>query len=719
MKQTNPTVMKTTFKNSFKAILTGTLISVTSFSGSAQEGVIWTRIPNASQLNIQSVKGTVRTNSQAFNQLINQFNISEVFQAASNSRNPELQELYQLNCNCDEQELLVAVAKNHQIFVSPEIGPHYEIFSQPNDYDLVFPNDWALDKINAFGAWDITHGSSDIQIAITDAGFINTHPEFVNKTTYISSGMGSSNVAHGTAVAICAAGATDNNEGKSSIGYNSSLQLFGLNYNELLAATYQGAHVINASWGSGCYYSSYAQDIVNEIYNNGSIIIAAAGNGATCSPSHMDLVYPAALDHVISVTSIGPNDNHERIPGDSTSTHQHNAMVDICAPGYDVALSGGPTWYTYGSGTSFASPIVSGTVALMLAVNPCLTFENVEYILKASADTAVLALNPQYAWGLGAGRLNAQAAVQMAKEFNTLQLDFNVTMDCSTGLTSAQISNLGGVEPYTANWSNGVSQEWENEFPLAGTYTVEVTDNKGCRFSSNIVVDVYSPMTIQSDIETISCNGSADGMITTMVNGGTANLTYNWSTGENTPVIEDLTPGFYYVDITDEKGCAIQEYYMMSEPQALEVEALALAGEVDVTVTGGTAPYSYEWQNGATTEDLFGVAAGVYEVTVYDNKGCSAKQWAVVENGSTAGIEELAVEVSVYPNPVVDKAQVSWGSLEVDQLTVTAINGEVLATETPNGANATIDLSGYATGVYFVNMDLHSGDRISTKVIKY
>lgn len=719
MKQTKPRIMKTILNNSVKAIFASVILSLTSLTGLAQEGVIWTRIPNASQLNIESVNGSVRTNSPIFNQLINEYHISDVFQAASNSRNPELQELYQLECDCDEQDLLVAVAKNHQIFVNPEIGPHYEILSSPNDFALMFPQDWALERINAIGAWDITEGSPSVQIAITDAGYVNTHPEFVDKTTYTSTGIGSSNVAHGTAVAICAAGATNNNEGKSSIGYNSSLQLFGLNYNELLAATYQGADVINASWTSGCFYSTYIQDIIDEIYNNGSIIVAAAGNGATCSSSHMDLVYPAACDHVISVTSIGPNDNHERIPGDSLTTHQHNAMVDICAPGYDVALSGGSNWYTYGSGTSFASPIVSGTVALMLAINPCLTFDDVEYILKASADTAVLGLNPQYAWGLGAGRLDAQAAVQMAKDFNTLQLDFNVSTDCATGVTSAQISNMGGIEPYIVNWSNGITQEWENTFDQAGSYTVEVIDGNGCRFSQTIVVDNYVPMTIQSDIQTVSCHDAADGLISVVVNGGTTNLNYNWSTGENTAVIEDLAPGFYYLNVTDEKGCAVQEYYMITQPEALEVEALVSTGAVDVSVSGGTAPYAFEWQNGATTEDLFGIAAGVYEVTVTDYNGCSAKQWAVVENEAVAGIADLAVELKVFPNPVVDKAQVNWGTIQVEKISLSALNGDVLAVQVPNGTTATFDLSGYASGVYFINMETTDGEHVSTKVIKY
>jgi subtilisin family serine protease len=712
--------MKTIKSNNLSKVLANVLFfGLTSFFGMSQEGVVWTRIPNAAQLNIQSIEGSVRTNSQVFNQLISEFSISAVYPAASNSKNPELQELFQLECNCDEQDLLVAVSENHQLFLNPEIGPHYEMLSQPNDLTLMFPSDWALDKINALGAWGITRGKSSVQIAISDAGFEYSHPDIAPKVTYTSTSIGTSNVAHGTAVAICAAGATDNGVGKSSIGYNSSLQLYGMNYNALLEATYQGAHIINASWASGCFFSTYAQDIIDEIYHNGSIIVAAAGNGATCSSSHMDLVYPAAFDHVISVSSIGEDNSHERIAGDSLSTHQHNAMVDICAPGYNVALSGASNWYTYGSGTSFASPIVSGTVALMLAVNPCLTFEDVDAILKASADSSVLTLNPQYAWGLGAGGLNAFAAVQAALDFNTIQADYQQELNCASGFVTAEIFNVGGTAPYTVNWSTGVSDEFENIFDVAGSYAVELIDANGCRFTKDIVIEAYTAMTIQSDIQTISCHGSNNGMIEAIVNGGTSNLTYAWSNGESTPVIENLTPGYYTVNVTDEKGCTVQEYYTLGEPDQLIVEALVLDGTIDVTVTGGTAPYTYEWHNGLTSEDLFGVEDGVYEVTVFDNNGCSAQQWAVVQDQNVAGIEELSAEVSVYPNPVVEKAHVNFGMLAVESVGLSTINGDVLETQVPNGTSTTFDLTAYASGVYFVTINTMNGERVSTKVIKY
>ena len=310
--------------------------------------------------------------------------------------------------------MLIAVSKLTTIFIQPEIGPHYETLFTPDDFSLAFANDYALNLINATQAWDVTHGNSSIIIAISDQNFQPYHEELTGKVHHYDTTNTQSNV-HGTAVAVTAAGNTDNTIGKSAIGYNSGLALYQMNYNDIVAASNEGYRVINTSWTSGCFQSSYVQQIVDEVYANGSIIVAAAGNGATCSgPSN--LVYPAACDHVISVTGIGETDNHERIPGDSLSTFQHNATVDISAPGILVPVTIGNGSYIVANGTSFAAPLVSGTIALMLSVDSCLTFEDIETILYSTA-VDIDALNPSYAGKLGHGRLDAGAAVTMASTY--------------------------------------------------------------------------------------------------------------------------------------------------------------------------------------------------------------------------------------------------------------------------------------------------------------
>merc|ERR1712078_336533 len=147
-----------------------------------------------------------------------------------------------------------------------------------DDYHSVFSEDYALDLINAQGAWDFSTGNSSVVVAISDQNYSVNHEELQGKVVYYDS-TNTSSQSHGTAVAITAAGSTNNNLGKSSIGYNSTLALYKMNYNDVIAASYAGYRVINLSWTSGCSYNQYVQDIINEVYENGTFIIAAAGNG--------------------------------------------------------------------------------------------------------------------------------------------------------------------------------------------------------------------------------------------------------------------------------------------------------------------------------------------------------------------------------------------------------------------------------------------------------
>lgn len=392
----------------------GFCIALQTFNLSAQNGVIWTQMPNFENFEIQQQENRLLTSDTQLQDLINEYSILSIDYAVPASKRPSLKHLVEITCNCDETDLLIAVSKLSTLFVEPEIGPHYETLFVPNDYSIVFEDDYALNLINAPQAWDITHGDSSIIIAISDQNFYIDHEDLEGKFHFYDT-TNTSPQGHGTAVAITAAGNTNNGTGKSAIGYNSELALYRMSYNDLLTATYNGYRVINTSWTSGCAPSDYVQTIINEIYDNGSIVVASAGNGGTCG-GPTNLVYPAACEHVISVTSIGSTDNHELYPGDPNATHQHNSDVDISAPGLLVPISMGPGYYLVGNGTSFAAPFVSGTIALMLSVDSCLTFEDVETILYSTAVN-IDSLNPQYAGLIGNGRLDAGAAVTMAASY--------------------------------------------------------------------------------------------------------------------------------------------------------------------------------------------------------------------------------------------------------------------------------------------------------------
>lgn len=394
-------------------LLTG--LSHTVFSQLVPEN-IWVSFKNISDVPTL-VEGRLLSSNEEVQKLINEYNISSVEQALPNSRQEMLQKVYNVECLCDAKELTSKINNTSSSLYKPEIAPNYEFMNDPDDYNSIYPVDYALDLINAKGAWDYSTGDSNVILGISDGNFFTNHEEL--QTEYVNvntTATPSYYYYHGTAVATTAAGATNNSQGKSAIGYDCKLSLTSMSYNRVIEMSYQGVQVINLSWASGCYNNSYVQAIVDEVYNNGTILVAAAGNGGTCGGS-TKLVYPAAHDHVIAVSSVGPQDNHERVIGNPATTHQHNSSVDICAPGYDVALTVAPGWYLTGNGTSFAAPYVTGTIGLMLSVNPCLTFEDVQEILSITAVN-IDAQNPNYVGQLGAGRLDAKEAVKYASEFS-------------------------------------------------------------------------------------------------------------------------------------------------------------------------------------------------------------------------------------------------------------------------------------------------------------
>ncbi len=695
---------------------------VTAFSSFAQEGVLWTRIPGVEALGLKKTANSLYSSSPAVNELIGRYNISDMFQALPASKNPILQEVYQIECACNEHELLQEIARMSTVFVNPELGPHYETLFTPNDYSIAFPYDYSLELINATQAWDITTGDTSILISITDAGYDFNHVEFQGKIRYISSNLTNSNPTHGTAVALTAAGATDNEFGKSAIGYNSSLELRGMNYNELLASTYSGANVVNASWAAGCYYSAYGQLVIDEIYMNGTIIVASAGNGSTCNNPEA-LVYPASYEHVISVTSVGPSNNHERTIGNPATTHQHNMMVDIAAPGYDLPVAVTNNGFSTANGTSFASPLVSGTVALMLAVNPCLNPDQVEYILKQSADTIINALNPQYAGRIGAGRLDAAKAVEMAKNFSTFSAATTIETYCQFNSQVINITEMNGVAPYDITWSHGASGMFCLTGP-AGTYTLDIVDSLGCRFHQEFEIETLVPLSVEASIQAISCNGAKDGKILLEVSGGYPEYTINWSNGSSSTALNNLEAGIYEVQITDTKGCSYADYFEITEPEQLIVE-LAITqpneffnGSVDVTAYGGTGELSYLWHTGATTEDLADLQAGVYQVTVTDENGCSNSKMAFLQSISVAGINDLnANGLSIYPNPAVDHFTVTNEQEEIKMIQIVSLQGQVVYAQEQAGKTVKIPTTELANGNYRINIELANGSTATSSLV--
>ncbi|MEO1050957.1 MAG: gliding motility-associated C-terminal domain-containing protein [Bacteroidota bacterium] len=195
----------------------------------------------------------------------------------------------------------------------------------------------------------------------------------------------------------------------------------------------------------------------------------------------------------------------------------------------------------------------------------------------------------------------------------------------------------GGSPPYSFLWSNNaISGSLENI--AQGFYEVTVTDVKGCTVTDFITIAEPTVMTGAIDKSSdVNCFAGSSAQMSVDVQGGTPPYSYTWLNDDvklNTagPVIGDLVVGNYSVEVLDARGCRLVLTEQVTGPTN-PLEAIltpnhidcndAATGSIDLTVTGGTPPYMYNWESGEATEDLIDVPAGRYQVEVTDANGCS------------------------------------------------------------------------------------------------
>ncbi len=193
---------------------------------------------------------------------------------------------------------------------------------------------------------------------------------------------------------------------------------------------------------------------------------------------------------------------------------------------------------------------------------------------------------------------------------------------CNGGNGTVNVTANGGTAPYTGTGSFTVA---------AGTYSYTVTDANGCSATTSATVTEPTALTISMSNTNVSCNSGGNGTATATTNGGVAPYTYVWSNTGATSSISGLTAGTYSVVVTDANGCTITKSVTITQPTALQESTTSSNvtcnggdnGTGTITVSGGTAPYTYLWSNGNTNAFANGLPAGSYAVTATDANGCT------------------------------------------------------------------------------------------------
>ncbi len=354
----------------------------------------------------------------------------------------------------------------------------YKVDSVPND--SLFAKQWALKKIDALSAWNITTGDTSLIIGIVDTGIDYTHPDLMHKIFYNEGELGldeqgrdkrfngvdddhdgfiddymgwdftnrvgypadtlggdfldwdnnpmdDNAYSHGTAVAGIIGAETNNALGIAGVAPGVKLlncRAFDPtgNANEedaasaILYATMMGARVINMSFGDNSF-SYVLRDVIRYAYSKNVVLVASSGNDGTMDPH-----YPSGYSEVISV---GNSTEEDYV----ASTSSHGSTLDLIAPGTAIITTAKGYHYQSFDGTSAAAPFVSAAAGLILSVKN-FSNEEVKQVIKSTCDD-----NGQAGWDLmsGAGRLNLGRALRVLApatvKFTYPYQDFATAMD--------------------------------------------------------------------------------------------------------------------------------------------------------------------------------------------------------------------------------------------------------------------------------------------------
>jgi len=209
---------------------------------------------------------------------------------------------------------------------------------------------------------------------------------------------------------------------------------------------------------------------------------------------------------------------------------------------------------------------------------------------------------------------------------------------CNGSNGTASVTALGGTSSYTYLWSAGSQATVTATGLSAGSYSVLVTDSKGCtQTSSATVTNNGAPSSGISASTNVSCFGGNNGSATVTVAGGNGTLTYAWSpSGGAAATGNSLTAGTYTVLVTDVNGCTTTSSVIITEPTQLQLTATGTVmcggqtASATSTAVGGTSGYTYLWSDGQTNANATGLSTGNYTLTVTDNKGCTATATAQI-----------------------------------------------------------------------------------------
>ena len=244
-------------------------------------------------------------------------------------------------------------------------------------------------------------------------------------------------------------------------------------------------------------------------------------------------------------------------------------------------------------------------------------------------------------WGIGFAADLPEPIVNITQPSRPTLSFTTVKPNCGASNGSINITVNGDTGPYTYLWSNETATEDLSNVP-AGSYTVSVTTSTNCTYDYTVPLSNNGTLILTNTVSNVTCFGSNNGSINLSVNGGNAPFNYLWSNASTVQDISGLATGVYSVRVTDAAGCIGILNAEITQPTTINIASTLVNetcgnqnGEIQLTVTGGVAPYSYLWSNGSNAEDPNFLEAGNYNVIISDANNCQKNRSFTINNEVT------------------------------------------------------------------------------------
>jgi len=526
-------------------------------------------------------------------------------------------------------------------------------------------NSWALPKIQAPTAWGTSNGDGII-IAILDTGTDSSHPDLAANMVpgwniYDNNSDTTDVHGHGTKVAGAAAAAANNGLGSAGVAWMAEIMpiriasptgssSYSRAANGIIWAADHGANVVNISF-SGVAGSSTVQSAANYLRSRGGVVVVAADNTA-------GFLDHAASDALLAAAATDRNDLR-------ASFSSYGAYVDVAAPGVSIYTTTRGGGYGNVSGTSFSSPIVAATAALVLSANSNLKPADVDQILKSTAvDLGAEGFDNFY----GAGRVNAAAAVAAASGLISVD-DQSPTIS----ITSPTGGEVSGVVPIDVNYSDN-----------AGVVRVELYVN-----DQKIITDTQSPFAFAWDTTALA---DGDHILTAQAFDAAGNMGISSNvtvTINNTPVIDSETPN---ITITAPTGGEVSGIVPVgvNTSDNVAVVRVELFVNGQKTMTDTQAPFAFNWDTTILTDGHYSLTTKAFDAA--DNAATSSAV-AVTVNNAPPPVDTTAPVITSFnltEGMRVERKQIvsvsATDNLAVTQITLT-IDGRQVAVSNSSSLN--------------------------------